>query len=76
MEHLADYPTQYTWACVIGFNRPPDVIPERDCAIFLHSCKGGTGGCVGLGREDMLSVLNWLDVEKNPYILITCSECS
>ncbi len=71
VEHLEDYPSQYAWACVIEFNRPPDVVPERGCAIFLHCSKGGTGGCVGLRREDMLSVLKWLDAEKNPYILIT-----
>lgn len=76
VEHLEDYPTQYAWACVIEFNRPPDVVPERGCAIFLHCSKGGTGGCVGLSREDMLSVLKWLDAEKNPYILITGSERS
>ena len=76
VEHLEDYPTQYAWACVIEFNRPPDVIPDRGCAIFLHCSKGGTGGCVGLCREDMLSVLKWLDAEKNPFILITGSERS
>lgn len=76
VEHLEDYPTQYAWACVIEFNRPPDVVPDRGCAIFLHCAKTGTGGCVGLRREDMRSVLQWLDAEKNPYILITGTEHS
>lgn len=76
VEHLEDYPTQYAWACVIDFNRPPDVVPDRGCAIFLHCARTGTGGCVGLRREDMLSVLQWLDAEKNPYILITGTERS
>ena len=76
VEHLEDYPTQYAWACVIEFNRPPDVVPDRGCAIFLHCARTGTGGCVGLRREDMLSVLKWLDTEKNPYILITGTERS
>lgn len=71
VEHLEDYPTQYAWACVIEFNRPPDVVPDRGCAIFLHCARTGTGGCVGLRREDMYSVLQWLDPDKNPYILIT-----
>ena len=71
VEHLEDYPTQYAWACVIEFNRPPDVVPDRGCAIFLHCAKTSTGGCVGLRREDMYSVLQWLDPDKNPYILIT-----
>ena len=74
VEHLEDYPTQYAWACVIEFNRPPDVVPARGCAIFLHCSERATGGCVGLKREDMLAVLRWLDVEKHPFILITGAE--
>ncbi len=74
VEHLEDYPKQYAYACVIDFNRPPDVIPDRGCAIFLHCSEGPTGGCVGLPRADMLSVLKWLNGEKLPYILITGEE--
>ena len=76
VEHLEDYPKQYAFACVIGFNRPPDTVPDRGCAIFLHCSEGPTGGCVGLSREDMLSVLNWLNGEKQPYILITGAEAA
>ena len=76
VEHLEDYPTLYAWACVIEFNRPPDVVPDRGCAIFLHCSKGGTGGCIGLPRETMLAVLNWLDAEKTPYILISGTEAN
>ena len=71
VEHLEDYPELYAYACVIEFNRPPEVDPERGCAIFLHCSERGTGGCVGLPREDLLAVLRWLDPAKNPYILIT-----
>ena len=74
VEHLEDYPSQYAWACVIEYNRPPDTVPNRGCAIFLHCSNGGTGGCVGLQRDDMLSVLIWLDPDKSPYILITGTE--
>ncbi len=74
VEHLEDYPRQYAYACVIEFNRPPDAVPSRGCAIFLHCADGPTAGCVGLLREDMLAVLRWLDAEKNPYILITGRE--
>lgn len=71
VERLADYPFPYAWACVIEFNRPPDVVPARGCAIFLHCSEKGTGGCVGLLPNDLLSVLRWLDPEKRPFILIT-----
>lgn len=71
VEHLEDYPALYAWACVIEFNRPPDVIPARGCAIFLHCSEKATGGCVGLPHDEMGAVLQWLDPEKNPYILIT-----
>ena len=71
VEHLEDYPVLYAWACVIEFNRPPDVIPSRGCAIFLHCSDKATGGCIGLPRESMLRVLRWLNPDKHPYILIT-----
>ena len=71
VEHLEDYRALYAWACVIEFNRPPDVIPDRGCAIFLHCSEKATGGCVGLHHDEMGAVLQWLDPEKNPYILIT-----
>lgn len=71
VEHLADYQSQYAWACVIEFNRAPDVVPSRGCAIFLHCSTGPTGGCVGLPRDAMRAVLCWLDADANPLILIT-----
>lgn len=71
VEHLEDYPTAYAWACVIEFNLPPDAVPERGCAIFLHCGERGTAGCVSLPRAEMGAVLRWLDPEKNPHILIT-----
>lgn len=74
VEHLEDYPEQYAYACVIEFNRPPDAVPARGCAIFLHCSEHGTGGCVGLHREDMICVMQWLDESKNPFILITGTE--
>ena len=70
-EHLADYPTQYAYACVIAYNLPPDPVPDRGCAIFLHCAKGPTEGCVGLAAPELLRTLMWLDPEKHPYILIS-----
>ncbi len=70
-EHLQDYTELYAYAVAVLYNTPPYTIPERGCAIFLHCSEGGTGGCIGLQREDMLRVLLWLDPEKSPCILVT-----
>lgn len=70
-EHLADYQSAYAYACVIGFNLPPEADRERGCAIFLHCGTRGTEGCISLPENDLLKILTWLDPAENPYILIT-----
>ena len=70
-EHLADYDETYTYACIIEYNTPPYVVPNRGCAIFLHVSDHPTEGCVGLLTEDMVRVLQWLDPHRNPHILIS-----
>ena len=69
-EHLADY-KDYALACVIRFNMYPYTVRNRGNAIFLHCSEGATAGCVGLSREDMETVLLWLDPRAQPHILIT-----
>ena len=44
------------------FARHPQRIAGRVSGIFLHVTDGSpTWGCVAIGREEMRSVLNWLD---------------
>ena len=74
VEHLADYDPTYRYACVMEYNTPPYVIPDRGCAIFLHCSDHPTGGCIGLLEEDMLATLLWLDPRENPHILVTGHE--
>ena len=74
VEHLADYDPTYRYACVMEYNTPPYVIPDRGCAIFLHCSDHPTGGCIGLLEEDMLATLLWLNPRENPYILVTGHE--
>ena len=69
-EWLADYPKEYEWACVIGFN-PPPADPSAGFAIFFHVSESPTAGCVGLPKEALCSVLQWLDPDANPRIQIT-----
>jgi L,D-peptidoglycan transpeptidase YkuD (ErfK/YbiS/YcfS/YnhG family) len=39
--------------------------------IFLHVTDGNpTWGCVAIGRDEMRSVLNWLDPSASPQITI------
>ena len=70
-EHLADFDQTYTYACVIEFNTPPYVVPERGFAIFFHVSDHPTTGCVALEEVDFVEVLRWLNPHRNPHILIT-----
>ncbi|WP_030253447.1 L,D-transpeptidase family protein [Streptomyces violens] len=69
-ERLADYPTQYDRALVIGFNYDKPV-RGRGAGIFLHvNGKGATAGCVSVPAGAMARVLAWADPEKRPHIAI------
>ena len=68
-EHLRDYPTQYAYAAVIGYNMDP-VTPGAGSAIFLHCGGNPTSGCVSLAQSELLKLLTWLDPARNPRILI------
>ncbi|MFJ3671778.1 L,D-transpeptidase [Streptomyces sp. NPDC090106] len=69
-ERLADYPTQYAHAMVIGFNydRP---VRGRGAGIFLHvNGSGATAGCVSVPVEAMRKILKWADSGRAPHIAI------
>lgn len=70
-EHLEDYPTLYAYAVTVLYNIPPYTVPNRGCAIFLHCSEAGTGGCIGLPREDLVRVLCWLEPTRSPHIFVT-----
>jgi L,D-peptidoglycan transpeptidase YkuD (ErfK/YbiS/YcfS/YnhG family) len=85
-EQLADYPGQYDYAAVIGFNLPHGIhySPKRhqwiarDRArihrgggIFLHvRGSGTTAGCVAMDRADMAWLLRWLDPGRHPQVVM------
>lgn len=58
-ERLQDYPTQYAYAVVINFNRPPDArILYRGSGIFFHvRGSGATGGCIGISAAEVVTML-------------------
>ncbi|MEV7089126.1 L,D-transpeptidase family protein [Streptomyces sp. NPDC093085] len=69
-ERLAEYPTQYSLALVIGYNydRP---VRGRGAGIFLHvDGAGATAGCVSVPAEAMRAVLEWAEPARAPHIAI------
>ena len=68
-ENLYDSGPVYDYAVNIASN--PQRIPGKVAGIFLHVTDGSpTWGCVAIGRDEMKSVLNWLDPAQDPRITI------
>ena len=68
-ENLYDSGPVYDYAVNIAVN--PQRIPGRLSGIFLHVTDGSpTWGCVAIGRDEMRTVLNWLDPSTSPQITI------
>ncbi|MFB1294787.1 L,D-transpeptidase [Mycobacterium sp. pW049] len=68
-ENLYDSGPIYDYAVLIDHN--PARIPGRSAGIFLHVSDGEpTWGCVAIGRDQMRSILQWLDPAAQPQIAI------
>ena len=68
-ENLYDSGPVYDYAVNMVVN--PQRIPGRVSGIFLHVTDGSpTWGCVAIGRDEMRSVLNWLDPAASPRITV------
>ena len=68
-ENLYDSGPVYDYAVNIAVN--PKRIPGKVSGIFLHVTDGSpTWGCIAIGRDEMKSVLNWLDPAANPQITV------
>lgn len=86
VERLWEYGPQYDYVLVLDYNLPggpiradergtrrsttaPDT--RRGGGIFLHATNGKvTAGCVAIARDDMRTLLQWLDPDANPVIVI------
>jgi L,D-peptidoglycan transpeptidase YkuD (ErfK/YbiS/YcfS/YnhG family) len=69
VENLYDSGPVYDYAVNIRVN--PQRIPGKVSGIFLHVTDGNpTWGCIAIGRDEMRSVLNWLDPAANPQITV------
>ena len=74
-EHLINYSKQYEYAVNIEYNVNGETYENgigKGSAIFLHCLgdKGYTGGCIAISKENMLFILNFLNRNKKPQILI------
>lgn len=68
-ERLTDYPTQYEWSIVTGFNRRQ--VRHRGAGIFLHvNGSGATAGCVSAPRWFIRGLVRRLDPDRHPRIAI------
>lgn len=68
-ENLYDSGPVYDYAVNIAVN--PQRIPGKVSGIFLHVTDGNpTWGCVAIGREEMKSILTWLDPAADPRITV------
>lgn len=68
-ENLYDSGVIYDYAVLIEHN--PKRIPGRSAGIFLHVSDGDpTWGCVAIERDQMRSILQWLDPSAHPRIAI------
>lgn len=68
-ENLYDSGPVYDYAVNMTVN--PQRIPGKVSGIFLHVTDGNpTWGCVAIGRDEMRTVLTWLDPAQNPRITV------
>lgn len=67
---------QYELGAVLGWNVDP-VVPGRGSAIFLHVWNGPdepTSGCVAMARDDVASLLAWLDAAAAPCAVVVVGD--
>ena len=68
-EHMISYSQSYKYGFVVNFNMDP-IVPGKGSAIFFHCGTAPTAGCVAVPESSVLSYLEKLDKNKNPYILL------
>ena len=71
-EYLRRDDDAYKYAAVVEYNMRP-IEKYKGSAIFFHVESGydkGSAGCITVPEEDVVEVLQWLDPEKSPYMLI------
>jgi L,D-peptidoglycan transpeptidase YkuD (ErfK/YbiS/YcfS/YnhG family) len=62
----------YRYGAVIDYNTNP-IVPGNGSAIFMHIWRSpgkSTSGCVALSPRSLKTILAWLDVRRNPVIIL------
>ena len=62
----------YEYAVVIGHNMNP-IKKGAGSAIFIHIARSKdavTAGCIAITKENLISLIKWLDSNKHPHIYI------
>jgi D-alanyl-D-alanine dipeptidase len=60
----------YKWLVVVGYNMKGPKPGSGSC-IFMHIWQSpgkGTAGCTAMAEKDIVELLHWLKVEKNPVL--------
>lgn len=63
----------YKYAAATDFNYNSDKIYGKGSGIFIHIAPpagGGTLGCVGMPEDNLLKILMWMDLSKNPVLIM------
>lgn len=61
----------YEWGLVVEHNTHPAEAGRGSC-IFIHVWRGasqGTAGCAAMAKEEMASLLKWLDAQAHPLLV-------
>ncbi|MDQ4123674.1 MAG: L,D-transpeptidase family protein [Acidobacteriota bacterium] len=70
-EKMLEVGEQYAWGVVVAHNSNPVKRGGGSC-IFLHIWKDantGTAGCTAMPRENLDTILRWLDEKKKPIFV-------
>jgi D-alanyl-D-alanine dipeptidase len=70
-EHMLRPDELYRWGIVVDHNSNP-VQPGAGSCIFLHIWRGpgqGTVGCTAMPRDQIESILAWLDPTRKPLLV-------
>lgn len=70
-EKMLEVGSQYDLGVYVAHNSNPPKAGKGSC-IFLHIWKNdstGTAGCTAMSKENIETILGWLDPQKNPVLI-------